>query len=265
MWTAIKYVSSGITLIAFICALAAWLYKSYLRRRERLINSVPENQRAGLVERTFLLFKVDTAKLTREHQYNLALEQIHEQTKKFMVTAGVIVIIAGLITIVSFVAIPKIGPPPTPSPTPMATAESLSGEIERVEVITNPGGGVQVFMYLSIKNTGTQPTGVKQYAIRIDHVSSKSINYGGPIEEMEGRYKLPQAGGGQATTVQPQDSIMGKTRQAIPIDQRVSGWLRIALPNPFLKPDDMRQAGIRYDVSFADWAGKTYHVVYQVR
>lgn len=260
MWTAIKYVGSGLTLVAFLCALAAWLYRSYLLRRERLIKSVPEAKRAALVERTLVLFNIDTRKLTPEQQYNLALEQIRDRAKRFRVTAGVIVVIALIAAVLTFIAIPKVSPPPTPSPTPTPTPGSLSGEIEEVEVVPQ-GGNSQVFIRLSIRNAGP-PTPVNQYEVRVNHVSSMSINYNGPFEEINVRYTLPPVGGRRAIIIQPQDSIIKKTEEAIATNERVSGWLRLSLPLP---DSVLRQAGIHYTVSFADAARNKYEVPYTVR
>jgi hypothetical protein len=262
MWTALKYVSSAVTLIAFICAIAAWMYRSYLQGRERLIKTVPEGERARLVEKTFVLFNIDTAKLSRKHQYDLALKQIRERITKFLVTAVVIVIIAGLGTVLAFVAMPKTSPPPVPTPTPAPTPESLSGKIERVEVIPGPDGNTQVFMLLSIENTGT-PVSINQYAIQINHVTSKSFEYNGQLnEEIKGPYTLPQAGGKAAVVIQPQDSIISKTSEAIGTGREVRGWLKLALPIP---DKVLSQPGTRYRVSFVDATQKTHQAVYQMQ
>lgn len=257
MWTAIKYVTSGITLVAFICAVAAWLYKSYLHRRERLINSVPEAKRAKLVEQTFNPFKIDTTNLSRQHRYELALMQLKEQTKKYQLTAVVILIIAGLVTLLVFAVIPRTGPlptvpTPTPTPVPSPTPSSvrLLGEIEDVQIVPGNGNESQVFIRMSIRNTGAA-TGVGQYAIRINHSQSKSIEFKGFPEKLTKRYTLPRDGKEreQAIVIQPEDSIISKAAQAIAPDSRVSGWLKLTLPLP---ADVLRQSGMQYTVSFAD-------------
>jgi hypothetical protein len=170
-----------------------------------------------------------------------------------------VVIIAGFATALAFTAIPRISPPLIPAPTP--TQESLSGKIEQLEVVSNPGSDTQVFILLSIENKGI-PTGIHHYAIRIDHVTSKSFEYNGPLdEEIKGRYTLQQTEGRGATVIQPQDSIIGKTEEAIRTDRKVSGWLRLVLPAP---EKVLSQSGSRYKVSFADASGNTYEAVYVV-
>lgn len=264
MWTAIKYVGSGLTLVAFLCALAAWLYKSRLLERERLIKSVPEEKRAELVERTLVLFKVDPSHLTREHQYDLALTQIREHARRFQVTAVVIVIIAIIIGALTLVSMLKSSPPPVPSPSPTPTpapaSKSLTGKIERVEIVPGQGGNVQVLINLAIMNAGA-PTSVYQYNIHISHVSLPSIEFDGPPEEIKGAFTVPQAGG-KRITIQPQDSIVSKTIQAIRSGQRVEGWLYLTLPLP---EDVLRQPGIKYTVSFVDATGNTHQATYEVQ
>lgn len=252
MWTAIQYVGSGLTLVAFLAALAAWLYRRQLLIKERLIQSVPEGKRAELVERTLVLFKVDTHRLTKKQQYDLALEQIREQARKFKLTAGVIVIIAIIAAALTVAAIWQINP---------ATTGSLSGDIDEAAVVPDQGGNSRLFIHLLIKNAGS-PTPVNHYAVHIKHVTSKSIEYDGGFQEINDRYTIPETGGRQPIVIQPQDSIIRKTQEAIGKDQKVDGWLMLALPLP---EGVMRQPGMRYTVSFADAYGKKYEAGYEMR
>src|SRR5688572_20348233 len=100
-WEFIKYVSSGITLIAFLGALAAWLIKFAILRKERMIKSATSKEKAKLVESALEFFKVDTRALTREQKYNLALQQIHQRARRFRTIAIVVVVVAGLAAAVS--------------------------------------------------------------------------------------------------------------------------------------------------------------------
>jgi len=93
-WDAIQYVSSGITLVAFIAAIAAWIYRYRILQNERLIRTAPENERSALVERALEIFSIDTKQLSRQQQYDLALEQIRGRAARFRMTSIVVVIIA---------------------------------------------------------------------------------------------------------------------------------------------------------------------------
>src|SRR6185295_12867024 len=100
-WNAIAYVSSGVTLVAFIVAVLAWLYRSKILQVERTIRLAPKNKRAELVERALEFLHVETSTLTREQKYNLALRQIHERARRFLITASVVVILSCLAAAVS--------------------------------------------------------------------------------------------------------------------------------------------------------------------
>lgn len=153
-------------------------------------------------------------------------------------------------------------PPQTPTPTP--TPENLSGALEQVHVLDNPGIGVQVFILLSINNPGV-PTIVQNYSLHITHTSSKSINFNGPPDTIAERYTLPRAESSEVVVIQPQDDISSKTLQALPTSGKVSGWLRFVLPAPGLTPEFVQQPGTKYEMEFADATGKTYRTTYQVQ
>src|SRR5918911_1154592 len=137
-WEAIKYVSSGITLVAFIIAIAAWIYRTKILERERTIRLAPENERRVLVERTLEFFSIDTAGLSRQQKYNLAIKQIQARAARFRLVAFVIIIIAFLTTGVSIFAIwrvpespkpkPDLIPTSTPIPTPIPTPSDSSND-----------------------------------------------------------------------------------------------------------------------------------------
>ncbi|MCK6376959.1 MAG: hypothetical protein L6Q69_23070 [Zoogloea sp.] len=90
MWEAIAFVSSGVTLTAFLAAVIAWVYKAKAEERERLIRTAKPEQRADLVRNALEFFHVDTTGLTREQQYNLAIEQIRARAQRFKVVAALV-------------------------------------------------------------------------------------------------------------------------------------------------------------------------------
>jgi hypothetical protein len=62
-WEAIKYVSSGVTLLAFIAAIILAIYRRSLLSRERLIELAPASERA--------IGQIDVAGVfRRRHRYN---------------------------------------------------------------------------------------------------------------------------------------------------------------------------------------------------
>jgi hypothetical protein len=102
MWDAIGLVSSGVTLTAFIVAVAAISYKNKLLVKANLIKSANEADRKDLVINALEFFHVDTSRLSKEQQYDIAMEQIWAKTKRFkhIVSVLCLIIVSG-----SFVAI----------------------------------------------------------------------------------------------------------------------------------------------------------------
>jgi hypothetical protein len=120
-WSAIAYVSSGLTLIAFIVAVAAWVHSNNILGVERRIKLAPAQDRAALVEQTLEFFRVDTTKLTRAQQYDLAIRQIEGRAQRFRTVARVVTVVA---VVAGGVAVYALSRPPIPVRD--ATIDSLS-------------------------------------------------------------------------------------------------------------------------------------------
>jgi len=90
MWEAIPYVTGGLTLVAFIVAAAASVYVAQIRSRERTIKTVTDKNRADAVQEVLQFFRIDAANLTKEHQYQLALEQIRSRERRYVIAASLV-------------------------------------------------------------------------------------------------------------------------------------------------------------------------------
>jgi len=90
MWESIRYVSSGLALLAFIAAVGAWVYRFHVLRIERRIQLAPESERTRLLERTLVHFDVDTSRLTREQRYEIVIKQIETRALRARMAAVVI-------------------------------------------------------------------------------------------------------------------------------------------------------------------------------
>lgn len=141
---------------------------------------------------------------------------------------------------------------------------SLSGTIEQVEVAARPGGGAYVFIRVLVKNDGS-PSVAQKYYLRISHVTSKNLDFRREPAELKEPFTL-DGGESAGLTIYPHDSLARKTDEAVGECKKVSGWLRFVMP-PFgtFTPDNLRQPGTRYVVSFIDANGKTYEAPYEVR
>ena len=82
-----QMVTTPIALVAFALAVGFYAYKAWLAQRRRLIQSVPQADRAEVVAKTLRLFHVDTGGLSRPQQYTLALEQIRAREDRFRLVA----------------------------------------------------------------------------------------------------------------------------------------------------------------------------------
>jgi len=107
MWQMIAYVSSGVTLAAFVVAAGAWIYSRRTQQKLELIQSAPESERTGLVQDALEFFRIDTTGLTRQQRYDLALTQIQARASRFKLSAFVIVIISILAASVTAFAISR--------------------------------------------------------------------------------------------------------------------------------------------------------------
>lgn len=96
MWTAIAYVSSGVTLVAFVVAVVASLVRRYGLRQKNLIESAPEAERAALIDKTLEFFNVDTTGLTKQQKFDLARQQIQAKADRFRITAMIVAVVAVL-------------------------------------------------------------------------------------------------------------------------------------------------------------------------
>ena len=82
MWEAIKFVSSGVTLVAFLAAVGFMFFRTQSRSAERLIKTASEKDRPKILARVLRsLPEIDARRLTADQQYDLALRQIqlHER------------------------------------------------------------------------------------------------------------------------------------------------------------------------------------------
>lgn len=107
MWEAISYVGTGLTLVAFLAAIVATVFKNRSLKQERLIKTVPENERAQLVRDALEFFHVDTAQLTKQQQYQVAIEQIKNRSNRHKVNSLLIMGITIVFALLSVFAIYK--------------------------------------------------------------------------------------------------------------------------------------------------------------
>jgi hypothetical protein len=192
------------------------------------------------------------------------LERIQKRGVKFRVTpaderdirkAGEYLTVADFRTLVEALRLANYRP-----------ATPLSGTIEQVKVMSNPGGGTQVFIQLTVRNNGPQSI-AESYTLRVMKANSAGLEFelnGGKAADMQQPFPMTEDGKAGEVAIRPEDSLVQKTRQAIKKGQPVTGWLRFNLMKVPLKPETLRQRGFWYVVSFVDVAGEPYEAVYEM-
>lgn len=105
MWDTIGFVGSGVTLGAFLGAVAAWIYRQKILQKSTLIRLAPESERTKLVLAALEFFNVDAANLPELQQYELALQQIRARARRSAISAVLVALLALLAAAVTIYAI----------------------------------------------------------------------------------------------------------------------------------------------------------------
>lgn len=109
MWNAITQVTTGLTLVAFLAAIAVTPYRSQLAGRAKVIQSLPSADRVEALQRELNAFGIDAKSLTKEQQFQLALREIElRRTRLYSITIFIVVValISGLLALISMISEP---------------------------------------------------------------------------------------------------------------------------------------------------------------
>ncbi len=109
-------VSSSITLVAFLAAVAATILMRKISAKEKLIKTANPEDRKDLISQTLEVFHVDTGNLTKQQQYDIAMEKIRQKAKRFKYIIITVTLIALLAIPIALLALSKEKPTPTPNP-----------------------------------------------------------------------------------------------------------------------------------------------------
>lgn len=142
-WEAIKYVSSGLTLVAFLVAAIVVVLKSKIRETERLIKTASEGDRAGLVKDALEFFSVDTSNLSKQRQFDVAMAQIQARQLRFTLIISAVIALALIGACLAAYAMSKTAngngttviPSSEHSPSPIDTQKEQFRLLRRTELI----------------------------------------------------------------------------------------------------------------------------------
>lgn len=121
VWKAITYVSSPLTLVAFLAAVVAWVYVTQLKRIETLINSAKEADRRVLLEGVLDVLRVDASKLPQAKRFELAVQLLHGRTLKLKLAFSAFCVVAGFLLCLSVFAMYR-------QPTEHSVKDLLAGD-----------------------------------------------------------------------------------------------------------------------------------------
>ncbi len=94
-WSAIKYVTSGLTLAAFAIAAVAWLVARRMSQTQKVIETAPSRDRLKAAALALERFQVDVSGIKDDEQkVKLALEQLYERRRRLIVIVIAVVVIA---------------------------------------------------------------------------------------------------------------------------------------------------------------------------
>jgi hypothetical protein len=143
-WEYISYVTSGLTLVAFITATFAFIHRQQILREIGLIETAPDSDRAQLVRIALEFFEVDTRNLTKKQQFEIAMKQIGARAQRFRLIALSVVFLASILAVLSAYAISQARTTDGPK-TVEYFKDLVSGDPTRATTSDSTGSAVQIF------------------------------------------------------------------------------------------------------------------------
>ena len=125
MWHVVPQITTGLSLVALIAALTLYAYRSKLKHRRDVINTLPRQQRAEVITKELNTFGVDAKNLTNEQQYNLAIRQLDLRAQKSAIGAIIAAVAMLVFGGVAIFAISTSATPTPPKPDTIKSADDI--------------------------------------------------------------------------------------------------------------------------------------------
>jgi hypothetical protein len=116
LFSAVQYVGSGLSLIAFITAAGVVAYVARLKQRAKIIGSAPSKDRLDAIAMAAEFFPVKSSNLSSEQQREIVLAQIKMRARRETYVAAVCLLASLLFAIVAIVALERSQSAPTQRP-----------------------------------------------------------------------------------------------------------------------------------------------------
>ncbi|MER9495678.1 hypothetical protein [Mesorhizobium sp. M0006] len=113
LFDAIKYVGSGLTLIAFIVAALTYAYQQKLKSREKKLLAVPAKDRLAAASDAAEYIRIDLAKIPPNDRAKIVLEQLAlkaQQQRQYFIGFMFLALLIGIGTIVATMSLPPTKP-----------------------------------------------------------------------------------------------------------------------------------------------------------
>lgn len=195
LWDSIKYVSSGISLIAFVVATIAWTYRNKINERERILRSLPEKDRSSALPEVLAWLKIDPKDLTKSQQFDLALTQIRERTKQYLISTIAVAFVFMIGAAVTIYAISQSGRLPQqsdplkykdaqPSASDKVTnnspaAATLGNNSEVASENCGAGKSIRLYRYYGADKSGHDETFEQLQGILVNRILALAEQYAG--------------------------------------------------------------------------------------
>jgi hypothetical protein len=155
IFDAVKFVTGGFTLVAFIVAAIYITYQSRLKNRAEIIKSAPEAQRLEAIATTAEIFNVPLEGLTKKQKESIVLEQIAIRARREMMIAASAMVVAVLLFFITVLAIVY-----TPSGPAHAAQESIVRDINTMKSSEELAARVGAIQRLSAVGDRAENSGV---------------------------------------------------------------------------------------------------------
>jgi hypothetical protein len=263
MWNAIQYVSSGVSLVAFISAIGGWIYlKIKLKeivQRENLIKNTPDSERASLIADTLSIFHVKTEYLSKKQQYELAIKQINAHQVNIrrkqlgVIIISVLIIVACSIIILQPIELDKLSSNNTQISN--LAKPDFHCDIRRISLVDEPKeiDCASLVFYLEISNAGDQSI-VKDWSSYILLNTGTKVN--GQLQATD-IIISENEDSTQGKKIATQDLLFNKTiYQPIQKGGLISGFLLVRYPG--VQEKDIMIDNTVFTIKFKDVIGKEY-------
>ena len=103
MWDIIQYITTPLTLIAFIAALATIIYRRKLETKKELINSAESSDRARLIEASLETYHLRDDNLTKEQKFELVRKVLDQKIQRLKINSITLIVLTVIFAVTALI------------------------------------------------------------------------------------------------------------------------------------------------------------------